>query len=515
MKVYAFEAVGFRGQLVTVEVDIRRGIPAVDIVGLPDGAVKESRERVRAAVRNSGYDFPMDRILVNLAPAGIRKAGAGFDLPIALAILHASGQIPDPGSDILALGELELSGTVRNSPGVLPAVAAGLAAGLESFIVPPANVNEARVLAGAQAWPLARLADAAGTLAELRDGLEPCHDCGDHGGTGQSKAETVPDMDISVIRGQGKVRRALELAAAGGHHLLLFGPPGGGKTLAARCLPSLLSDMGDDEAIEATALHSLAGALPPGSGLMRRPPFRAPHHSASAEGIVGGGKAHRPGEISLAHGGILFLDEAPEFKTDVLQALREPMETRTITIARADRSASYPACFILVVACNPCPCGNLGRPGAVCLCSREEIRRYWRRLGGPFLDRIDLRVPVVPAGMADLATPQGEGSLRVRKRVRDARAIQRQRHRGMPWSLNAHMSVGSIERHCSLDPDTAGWFSQTATTMGLSSRALHGVLKVARTAADLDASAGIHAAHLAEALDYRRYGDEDLYWQTP
>ncbi|TFG79071.1 MAG: ATP-binding protein [Spirochaetales bacterium] len=513
MKVYAFEPIGFDGELVTVEVDLRRGIPAVDIVGLPDGAVKESRERVRASIRNSGYEFPLDRLLINLAPAGLRKAGASFDLPIALAVLVASGQVPDFGDDVLAMGELELSGAIRGVPGILPAVAAGLAAGVKRFLVPLSNVLEARVLAGTGAFGMERLAEASGLSAAMR------------GGTDARSSQPVPVAveeelyrftdDLADIRGQPRLRRALEVAAAGGHHLLLFGPPGAGKTMAARRLPGLLPDLEDTDAIASTKLHSLAGVLPLRSGLLRRPPFRTPHHSASTEGVVGGGKIKKPGEISLAHGGVLFLDEAPEFRIDVLQALREPLEEGMVSIARADRTVRYPSAFTLVLACNPCPCGNLGRQGGICLCSHEEIRKYWKRLGGPLLDRVDIRVPVKPTDPRELASPSGESTDVVKERVRLAREIQNRRYHSDQWKVNARLPPGGMGAYCSFDGDARSLFIARSSEGGLSSRASHGVLRVARTLADLVGAATIGLDHLDEAFSLRHYGDEDLFWQIP
>jgi magnesium chelatase family protein len=354
MIVVAHEPAGFEGSLVHVEVDIRRGIPGVDLVGLAAGAVKEARERVRAAIRNSGYEFPLDRVLINLAPADLPKEGAAYDLPMALALLGASGALPEPGRPLLALGELRLDGTVRPVRGVLPAVAAALGAGVEVFIVPEDNAAEARALRRGRVFPIVRLEEATLLLGLIRQGEDPPMPLAPAAGETPSSARSeAPEGDLSELKGQPRLRRALEIAAAGGHNVFLFGPPGSGKTMAARRFVGLLPELREEDAVQVASLYSLSGILEAGAALRRRPPFRAPHHSASLEGMIGGGRRLRPGEISLSHKGVLFLDEAAEFRADVLQSLREPIEEGRVSLVRAGSIARFPAEFQLMMAANP------------------------------------------------------------------------------------------------------------------------------------------------------------------
>ncbi len=512
MTIHAHEPAGYEGRLVSVEVDIRRGIPSIDLVGLAEGAVREARERIRAASRNSGFQFPQDHILVNLFPAGLRKEGAAYDLPIALAILLRAGCIPEAGRDLLALGELRLDGSVCPVRGVLPAVAAALRAGIGHFVVPSANLAEARAIGEGRAFPMANLAEALEVFAAIRRGDPARHSLPAEAGR-ESESHPGEEGDFSDLRGSPRLRRALEIAATGAHNVLLFGPPGSGKTLAARRFGGLLPDLGRREAMEVTAIHSLANELGEASGLIRRPPFRSPHHGSSLEGIIGGGRRAGPGEASLAHNGVLFLDEAPEFHRNVLQALREPLEDHEVSIARAGSSFRYPASFLLILAANPCPCGNLGRREKTCLCSRQEVERYWRRLGSPLLDRVDLRVPVSPQSEKELLGPPGESSASIRRRVLAAREIQARRNGADPIVLNGKLGARQVAEHCSLGSREEAILAKAAARLDLSSRATHSVLKVARSIADLRSSPRIGEEDLLEAIQHRRFGDGDFYWE--
>jgi magnesium chelatase family protein len=463
--------------------------------------VRESRDRVKAAIRNSGFDFPSHRITINLAPADVRKAGSAFDLPIALGILAAEGVLRAADLDrVVFVGELSLDGTIHRARGVLPIAAAARRRGASALLLPAPNAAEAAVVGGLQLLPVQTLSQAVDMLnqpmshwpvmpsAALPDREPALRDSG---------------LDLSELRGQTLARRALEIAAAGGHNLLMIGAPGAGKTMLARRLPGILPPLSFEEALECTAIHSVAGTLPAGVGLLSERPFRAPHHTISDVALVGGGSIPRPGEISLAHHGVLFLDEMPEFSRHVLDVLRQPLEEGRISIARAARTVAFPARFVLVAAMNPCPCGFRGDPKRACRCTPQHVAKYRGRLSGPLLDRIDLIVDVQPVAFADLTGPAGgEPSTVVRARVLAARERQLRRP-GRAGRLNAQLHGRAFERVCAFDEMGRRLLERSAERLHLSARGFHRVLKVARTIADLLGVGAISAEHLAEALQYR------------
>jgi len=488
---------GVDAAAVHVEVDVSFGIPSFILVGLPDTGVRESRDRVRSAIRNSGFEFPPYRITVNLAPADVRKGGASFDLPIALGILAASAIVERREiADWILLGELSLDGSIHPARGVLPIAAAARRDGLVGMVLPNANVCEAALVDGLRLLPVSSLADAVRALndpAPPAVTVPPCL---------PSVAAAAPDL--SDVRGQLLARRALEIAAAGAHNLLFVGPPGAGKTMLARRLAGILPALTFDEAIEATSVHSVAGLLPPGSGLLAERPFRAPHHTISHAALVGGGSYPRPGEVSLAHHGVLFLDEMLEFSRRVLEVLRQPLEEGHVTIARAARTVQFPARFMLVGAMNPCPCGFLGASTRICRCTPVQLIRYQERLSGPLRDRLDMTVDVPalpPDQLQDVAA--GESSAAVRARVVRARTRQADRFAGERIRTNAELTPSLLARHATLDVTGRKLMASAIRKLSLSARGYDRTRKVARTIADLADSDRVTADHVAEALQFR------------
>ena len=491
---------GLDGVTVQVEVDTSRGRPSLTIVGLPDAAVKESSERVRSAVQNSNLVFPGNRITVNLAPADIRKEGPAYDLPIAVGVLIASKQVwAQEIEDALFTGELSLDGSVRHINGILSIASTAREYGISRIFIPAEDAPEAALIDGLEVFPVESLSQLAAHLQGLRE-ISPYLPDDD------SASLPPPPYaeDFAEIKGQEHVKRALEVAASGGHNVLMSGPPGAGKTLLARSMPSILPTMTIEEALDVTKIYSIVGLLPPDTPLLRHRPFRAPHHTISHAGLVGGGHWPRPGEISLAHRGVLFLDELPEFDRRTLEVLRQPLEDHQVVIARATGTLAFPANFIFVASMNPCPCGYYGDPVRECTCSLSTVTRYQKRISGPLLDRIDIHIEVPRVNYDKLTNDRlGEPSATIQKRVERAREIQRRRFEGTPLSCNADMGPGKVRRICQLNDAGQSLIRAAMQQLQMSARAFHRILKLARTIADLAGNESIETAHLAEAIQYR------------